>query len=403
MRKFLSAKDLAKLSKPGRYAVGHGCYLQISEWGTRAWIFRYIRQGRARHVGMGSATYVTLQEARERAFEYRRMLAAGVDPLEQKRGKQVEQKREAARAKTFKTVALDYIAAHEAGWRGNSSRRQWLGSLEAHVFPKIGDLPIADVDVTAVLSVLDPLAQTIPETASRVRNRIAAILDWAHSRDLRPNDNPARRPNLLPKRKKAATVQHFPAMAYTALPAFMSELCERKEMIARALELAILTAARPGEILGAKWAEFDLSAAMWMVPGERMKSGRPHRVPLSGRAVELLADLPREGEYVFLGRRTGARPYPMALVTLLRRMGYGVSAHGFRSCFKTWASEQTAYARELIEAALAHVIGDAAEQAYSRGDMLARRRQLMQAWSEFCSGPHVEADVVVRIRKEVLA
>ena len=390
MRKFPSAKELAKLTDPGRYAVGHGAYLQISEWGTRAWVFRYIRQGRARHVGMGSAIYVTLAEAREKAFGYRRLLAAGGDPLDQKRG--IEREQLKADAKSFKQCALDYIAAHEDGWRGDSSRRQWIESLTRHVFPKIGNLPVAAVDVAAVLSVLDPIAREIPVTASRVRNRIALSLDWAHSRDLRPNDNPAKRPNLLPKRKPQ--VSHFAAMAYTALPAFMAELRARPDMTARALELAILTAARPGEVLGMKWSEIDLGAGLWTVPGERMKSGRPHRVPLSGRAVELLASLPREGELVFLGRRTGRRPHAMALVLLLQRMGHSVTAHGFRASFKTWASERTNYPRELIEAALAHVIGDAAEQAYSRGDMLAKRRQLMEAWTDYCVEPRGAGDVV---------
>jgi integrase len=404
MRRLLSAKDVAKLSEPGRYAVGHGAYLQIAnnENRTRAWVFRYIRQGRARHLGMGSCDYVTLAEAREHAFEYRRLLAAGGDPLEQKRGAQREQIAAAARTKTFKTCALDYIAAHEAGWRGNSSRRQWINTLEQHVFPRIGDMAVADVDVTAVLSVLDPIARSIPETAGRIRNRIAAVLDWAHSRDLRGNDNPARRPNLLPKRKKAQSVQHFAAMAFPAVPAFVAELQQQPSLTARALELLILTAARPNEILGMTWSEVDLAAGQWSVPGARMKSGRPHRVPLCARAVELLAALPREGDFVFMGRRSGARPYVMALVGLLRRMGHSVTAHGFRASFKTWASERTNYPRELIEAALAHVIGDAAEQAYSRGDLFARRRQLMESWAKYCSDPHVEADVLP-LRVEVRA
>jgi integrase len=394
MKHHLSEGAVRKLTKPGRYAVGHGAYLQISEWGTKAWVFRYIRNGKARHVGMGSAKYVKLAEAREQAFEYRRLLARGGDPLEQKRGTKREQRLAEARAKSFRDCALEFIAAHEDGWRGNSSRRQWIDSLTRHVFPKLGDIPVADIDVASVLSVLDPIAREIPETAARIRNRIAAVLDWAAARDLRPHENPARRQNLLPKRKKVMAVRHFPAMPYPVLPAFMVELRQRPDMTARALELAILTASRPGECLGMRWGEVDLGAALWTVPGERMKSGRPHRVPLSHRAVELLATLPREGEFVFLGRRTGAKPHPMVLVTLLRRMGHTVTAHGFRASFKTWASERTNYPRELIEAALAHVIGDAAEQAYSRGDMLARRRQLMEAWSEFCSRPAAEAEIV---------
>src|SRR5262245_32710381 len=254
---------------------------------------------------MGSCDYVTLSEARERAIEYRRMLARGEDPLDTKRGIKLERQRAEARSKTFRACALDYIAAHEDTWRGDGSRQQWTASLEQHAFPKIGNISIADITVTDVLAVLDPIARKIPETAGRVRHRIAKILDWAHARDLRPNDNPARRPNLLPKRKK--TREHFAAMPYVAVPAFMHELRQRPSMVARALELLILTAARPGELLGMCWSEIDLASAMWTIGSERMKGGRAHRVPLSSRAVELLTDLPRESDYVFLGRSAGVR------------------------------------------------------------------------------------------------
>jgi len=397
MKRLMSARAVAALTEPGRYAVGHGAYLQISQWKTRSWIFRYVRNGKARHVGMGSTEYVTLSEARERAIEYRRMLARGEDPLDTKRGVKLEQQRAEARSKTFRDCALEYIAAHEQTWRGDGSRQQWTASLEQHAFPKIGNISIADITVTDVVAVLDPIARKIPETAGRVRHRIAKILDWAHARDLRPNDNPARRPNLLPKRKK--TREHFAAMPYVAVPAFMHELRQRPSMVARALELLILTAARPGELLGMRWSEIDLASATWTIPGERMKSGRPHRVPLSGRAVELLADLPREGAFTFLGRSAGVRSNPHGLRKLLRRMGHSVTAHGFRASFKTWAGERTNYAREVVEAALAHVIGDAAEQAYARGDMLARRRQLMETWAEYCSKPDTANGIVVPLRQ----
>jgi integrase len=399
MKRLPSARAVAALTEPGRYAVGHGAYLQISLWNTKSWIFRYVRNGKARHVGMGSTEYVTLSEARERAIEYRRLLARGGDPLEEKRAGLRERKETEARAKTFKWCALEYIKQHEDGWRGDSSRRQWVSSLELHVFPKIGNLPVGDIDAAAVLSVLDPIRDRL-ETARRVRNRIGLILDWAISRDLR-SDNPAKRPNLLPKRKPKVT--HFAAMPYTATPAFMVGLRQREEMTARALEFLILTAARPNEVLGARWSEINLAEATWTVPAERMKSNREHRVPLSGRAVELLANLPREADFVFLGRRTGAKPYAMAMTDLLGRMGHAVTAHGFRSTFRTWAGERTNYAREVVEAALAHVIGDAAEQAYARGDMLARRRQLMESWAEYVSRPDVANGVVVPLRQGVPA
>jgi len=394
MRKLPSVKELTRLTKRGRYAVGHGAYLQVSEWGTRAWVFRYIRQGRARHVGMGSATYVTLAEARERAFEYRRLLAAGGDPWTQKRNSAHERRVNSARSKSFREVTDQYIAAHEVGWRGDASRKQWLQSMGKHVYPVIGDVPIAAVGVAEVLAVLDPM-RDISVTQGRVRHRIALVLDWAAARDLRPHDNPARR-KLLPARKKA--VQHFTALDYRALPAFMEELRQEPELSARALELMILCASRPSEALGAKWAEFDLDEAVWVVAGERMKSGRPHRVPLSGRAVSLLGELHRDGEFVFPGRSGPLTRW--ATKFLLERMGHSevASAHGFRASFKTWASEQTSFPRELIEVCLAHSVGDAAEQAYARGDMLARRRQLMEHWAEYCSKPNTAIGVVTPLR-----
>ena len=259
---------------------------------------------------------------------------------------------------------------------------------------------MADVVVTDIVTVLDPI-RTIPETAGRIKRRLAAVLDWAHSRDLRGNDNPASRPNLLPKRKRLKT--HFAALPYPAVPQFMADLCKRPETNARALELLILTAARPNEVLGARWGEIDLASAMWAIPAERMKSGRPHRIPLSGRAVELLAALPRESGFVFIGHRSGSNPNPHALRMLLRRMGHnGVTVHGFRSAFRTWGSERTAFPRELLEVALAHAVGDETEQAYMRADMLARRRQLMETWAEFCSKPDTANGVVVPLRTGAL-
>jgi len=399
MKRLLSARGVAALTEPGRYAVGHGAYLQISTpWRTKSWIFRYVRNGKARHVGMGSCDYVTLSEARERAIEYRRMLARGEDPFEAKRAGVRAASAAAERAKTFKWCALEYIKQHEKEWRGDASRRQWIGSLEQHAFPRIGDKPVGDIDAAAVLSVLDPLRDRLV-TARRVKNRLALILDWAAERDLRERDNPAKR-KLLPKQKKHQVV-NLPGLPYTALPSVMPELRQRPEMSAKALEFEILTAARPGEVLGARWGEINLAEVAWVVPGERMKSGRPHRVPLSGRAIELLANLPREGEYVFPGHRTGGRMYTNALTLLLRRMGHpGISAHATsRASFKTWGYERTNFPRELIEAALAHIVGDEAENSYLRGDALARRRQLMESWSEYCGRPDTASGVVVPLRQ----
>jgi integrase len=281
MKRYPGIKELAKLRKRGRVAVGHGAFLQISEFGTRSWVFRYVVNGKAHHVGLGSCTYVTLAEARQRAFEYRRLLAAGGDPLEQKRAAKRERLLASVPARTFQQVALEYIAQHEREWRSDHSRRQWRASLTRYAFPKIGSMAIADVDVAAVLSVLDPISARVPETASRVKHRMALILDWAAARELRPHDNPARRPRLLPKHKNR--VRHFEALPYADIGAFMVELREQEELSARALEFLILTASRTGELLGARWEE--INGDTWTIPDERTKSGRAHRVPLSDRAV----------------------------------------------------------------------------------------------------------------------
>jgi integrase len=401
-RRYPSAKEVAKLNKRGRYAVGENVYLQISEWGTKAWVFRYRVNGKARHMGLGPYDLLSLAEAREKGHAARRLLKIdGVDPLTAKRERATADKLASSRAKTFKQCTLDCIAAHEDTWRGKASRTQWLREFERHVFPKVGDTPIGVIDVTAVLSVLDPIAREIPTVSRRVKTNMARVLDWAAARELRTHDNPAKRSNLLPKRRRK--VEHFAALPYTALPSFMVELHQRSELSARALELAILTAARPNEVIGARWSEINMAEAIWTVDGDRMKSGRPHRVPLSGRTVELLASLPREGEYLFVGRFPGSKMDTSAMGTLLKRMGHNVTAHGMRSAFKTWASERTNFAREIIEAALAHIIGDAAEQSYMRGDALARRRQLMESWSEYVSKPDTANGIVVPLRKEVPA
>jgi len=352
MKRFPTIKELEKRTKRGRVAVGHGAYLQVSEFGTRSWVFRYVRDGKARHAGMGSAKYVSLAEARQRAYEYRRLLAAGGDPLEQKRAFKRERFLATHNAKTFKQVAIEYIAQHEGGWRGDHSRKQWLASLEKHTFPKIGDMAIADIDVAAVLSVLDPIWREVPETASRVKHRIALILDWAAARELRPHDNPARRPKLLPKRKGGK--KHFAALPYANIGAFMADLRARQELSARTLEFLILTATRTGEVLGVRWNE--INGDVWTIPGERTKNSKAHRVPLSRQAANLLATLPRTSEHVFAGARSGERMGQRTLQKLMRRMGRAETVHGFRSAFRDWAAETTAYHNHVVEQALANAI-----------------------------------------------
>jgi integrase len=388
--KKLTAIEIAKIKKPGRYSVGDGAYLQITGENGRSWIFRYERDGRARHIGLGSCRYVTLAEAREKAHAMRRSLILdGVDPLEAKRRAERERLLASATAKTFREVAFDYIAAHEDSWRGDSSRRQWTSSLEKYVFPRIGAMLVATVDVAAVLSVLDPIAKSIPETAARIKNRISLILDWAAARDLRSHDNPAKRSNLLPKRKKRP--QHFAALPYQDIGAFMQDLRQRPELGARAVELLILTACRPGEVLGAHWDEIE--GDTWTIAAERTKALRPHRVPLSRPAVKLLAALPRTGPTIF------GQPSPQLLARVLERMNVEATPHGFRSCFRDWAAETTAYPNFVVEQALAHSIGSV-EAAYRRGDLFEKRRRLMEDWATYCNQPHAKTADVVPMRRE---
>jgi integrase len=388
MKRYPGIKELAKLTKRGRVAVGHGAFLQISEFGTRSWVFRYVVNGKAHHVGLGSCTYVTLAEARQKAFEYRRLLAAGGDPLEQRRAAKRGRLLASMPAKTFQQVALEYIAQHEREWRSDHSRRQWRSSLTRYAFPKIGSMAIADIGVAEVLLVLDPIAARVPETASRVKHRMALILDWAASRDLRPHENPARRPRLLPKHKNR--VKHFTALPYAGIGTFMAKLRAQEGVSPRGLEFLILTATRTSELLGARWEEVDGDS--WTIPGERTKNGKAHRVPLSDRAVELLRSLPHIGEHIFPGR-AGEGMGETTLRKVLQRMGINVTPHGFRSTFRDWAAETTAYPNHVVEQALAHAIGNGVEAAYRRGDLFEKRRQLMQDWSNYCDRQNASAGV----------
>ena len=397
MRKYPSAKDLAKLTKRGRYAVGNNVYLQISEWGTRSWLLRYRTDGRATHMGLGPYDLLTLAEARERGHQARRQLRLdGVDPLKEKRAAKRQRALDLVHAKTFKECALAYITAHEAGWRGDHSRRQWSASLERYVYPKIGNLPVADVDLACVLSVVEPIWTLVPETARRVRNRVELILDWATARGLSSGDNPARwrglLESLLSEQRRAQAVNHLAAVPYQQIGAFMEKLRGQEGIAARALEFLILTASRSSEALGAKWSEID--GATWTVPASRMKAHREHRVPLSRRAVELLASLPHDSDFIFPAVRAGGAPHHRTLIRELQRLGVKATVHGFRSSFRTWAGERTSFANHVIEISLAHTVGSAVERAYSRGDLLDQRSKLMEAWAEFCDREAGDGEVV---------
>jgi integrase len=386
------------------YPDGGGLYLRVGRGGAKSWCLRYMLEGNAREMGLGGFSKVTLGDARKKASALRVLLVDKVDPLDRRHAESSAKKIEAARAMTFDDCAQAYLKAHEASWRNAKHRQQWKNTLATYVFPIFGSVSVSDVDVAMVMKVVEPLWATKPETAGRVRGRIEAVLDWAKARGFRDGENPARwrghLSNLLPARSKVRAVKHHAALPYTEAGAFMMDLRSREGGAAAALEFLILTASRTNEVIGARWSEIDVGARMWSVPAARMKGGREHRVPLTSTAVAVLERMRVQGgDFVFPGAKAGQGLSNMALLKVLERMGRGeLTAHGFRATFKTWASERTNFPRELVEAALAHVLGDKVEVAYQRGDLFDKRRRLMDAWTEFCAKP-APAGTVVNLRQ----
>ena len=398
----MSSIEVARLRKPGRYAVGHGAYLQVTGDHGRSWVFRYEKDGRGRYIGLGSCSLVGLAEAREQALELRRQVRAGIDPLEARAAARRQAALAAANAVSFKECAKRYIAAHEAGWSNAVHRRQWPQSLEAYVYPVLGALSVAAIDTALVLKAIEPIWTAKPETANRTRGRIEAVLDWAKARGYRDGENPARwrghLDHLLPARSKVRRVVPHAALAYADIPTFMAELRKQPRSVARALEFTVLTAARIGEVVGAEWGE--IAGDVWTVPAERMKSRKAHRVPLTRLGLDLLAALPRTGARIFSSQRRH-RPLSSDIVLkLLADMGHaGITVHGFRSSFRDWAAECTNYPNHVVEMALGHAIGNAVEASYRRGDLFEKRRQLMTAWADYCAKPLPTGATVTPIRR----
>jgi integrase len=325
----------------------------------------------------------------------------GIDPIEARSAERSDRKLEAARAMTFDACAAAYIDAHKSAWHNAEHRDQWRNTLNSYASPIFGSQPVQAVDVGLVMKAVEPVWNTKPETASRLRGRIEAVLDWATVRGYRKGENPARwrghLDKLLPARGKVRKVEHHPALPYLQLPVFISDLRAQEGVAAQALEFLILTAARTGEVIGARWDEVDLSDRVWVVPAARMKARREHRVPLAAEAVSILEHLQqaRESDFVFPGGKKAQPLSNMAMLALLRRMGRGdLTAHGFRSSFRDWAAERTSFPREVAEMALAHSVGDKVEAAYRRGDLFAKRRQLTEAWARFCRATQAPAKVV---------
>jgi integrase len=400
----LNALAVSRLATPGLHYVGGvpGLALQVSPSGARSWVLRVVIGSRRRDMGLGaySQSGMTLARAREAALAAREKIKAGIDPIEQGRAARSALKAAQASAVSFEQAARAYIDAHESSWRNAKHAQQWRNTLETYAYPLIGSLLARDVDKEHVLSVLSPIWASKTETASRVRSRIESVLSFAMQANYRPEGlNPARwRGNLdklLANPGKIAKSEHHAALPVADIGEFLQRLRTVDGGGARALEFLILTAARSGEVRGATWREINLDAAVWKVPGERMKGGREHRVPLSPAAVKLLRGLPRIAgtELVFPGARSGPLS-DMTLNAVLRRLKVPAVPHGFRSTFRDWVSEHTNYPNEVAEMALAHAIGDKVEAAYRRGDMFDRRRQMMNAWAAFCAKPQSNAAVI---------
>ena len=384
----LTALKVSRAKLPGMYADGGGLYLQITEGGA-SWVYRYMLNGRAREMGLGPLALFGLQEARAKAQDARRLRHEGVDPIEHRRTARAQQQLDAAKAVTFQQCAERYIASHRAGWRHAKHVEQWESSLQRLAFPVIGALPVQAINTALVMNVIEAIWDEKPETASRVRGRIESILDWAKARGYRTGENPARwkghLKNLLPPRSKVRMVEHYAAMPYDQLPALMVELRVQDGIDARALEFTILTAARVSEAVGARWSE--ISGDVWTIPAERRKGGKPHRVPLSRRAMDLLKALPRNGDLIFPGPKLGRALNINAPRKLLIDMGHSVTVHGFRSSFRDWVAERTSYPNHVAEAALAHAVADKVEKAYRRTDLFEKRRRLMADWAAWCLRP----------------
>lgn len=399
----LSARGVTAAKKPGRHADGGNLYLVVDTSGAKRWTLLYRDRrngGKLREMGLGSLNAVSLAEARQKAADARKLIDGGKDPIE---AKKFARAAERGAATTFGDFADAFVDGLAPGFRNAKHVAQWRSTLTNDA-ASLRDKSVADIGTDDVLAVLKPVWTAKPETASRLRGRIERVLDAAIAQGLRDGANPARwkghLKSILPTPEKLKARGHHSAMPVADVPAFVHDLRRRDAAAARALEFAILTAARTGEVMGATWAEIDLNAAVWTVPAERMKAAREHRVPLSGRALAILAEMKGDRQepkgFVFAGQRRDQPLSSMAFLMLLRRMNVKTTAHGFRSSFRDWAGDHTSFPREIAEAALAHAISDKTEAAYRRGTALEKRRELMEMWARYCEGSQSAKVVLLR-------
>jgi integrase len=414
MKGQLSVKKIERLTDSGRYGDGRGLYLDVKSATNRSWLFRFERGGRERFVGLGALHAFGIDDARERARKCRQLLADGIDPAEARKFEQEARALAAAKSKTFAECAQAVYDNNSARWRNAKHRAQFLSSLKTYAYPVIGKTAVGDIDVGLILKVLEASMEgstfwrARPETASRVRGRIETVLSWATVRGYRTGDNPARWKGFLAEALsgRVTKVKRHAALPYAELPTFMEALRQRPGTSARALEFLILCTARTGAVIGATRDEVDFKAKVWTVPpsrvGAKIDGAAPRRVPLSSRAVEILEQLPREdgNPFLFIGPRKGRGLSNMAMAKQLERMGRDdITCHGFRSSFKDWCSETTNHPNHVSEAALWHVVADAVEAAYRRGDAIEKRRRLMADWARYCASSPTRQGEVVELRK----
>ncbi len=395
----LTARTVETKKTVGYYSDGGNLYLRVTASLSKTWAFYYKKEGKRVEMGLGSVSNITLEQAREKAATLRKQIATGIEPLIEKQRLESERKVAIAKSMTFKQCADAYIKAHQAGWKNKKHIQQWQNTLTQYAYPVFGELDVKAIDTGLITKCLEPIWLTKNETAGRVRGRIESVLDWATARKYREGDNPARwrghLDKLLAKPSKIQKTEHHKALPYGEINGFINSLRLQDGIAAKCLEFTILTAARTGESIGATWDELDLSAKTWTIPAVRMKAEREHKVPLNPQAIKILTDMAaiRTNDYVFPSNKKGLSN--MAMLTLLRRMDRAdITVHGFRSTFRDWAAESTAYSGEVVEMALAHAIKNQTEAAYRRGDLLEKRGRLMADWERYCNTTMASGDVV---------
>lgn len=387
----LSAKRVEKAQAPGMYADGDGLYLRVTESGTKNWVFRFRLHRKERRRGLGSFPTVTLADARVAAMESRQQLHKGEDPIAANKSAVRQRAQEAAKGRSFRDCAVKYIDGHKATWTNTKHINQWTNTLTTYAYPVIGDTPVQDIDVELVLQVLEPIWYEKTETATKVRQRIESILDWAQALGYRMGENPARwrgcMAKVLPSPNKVRQVKHFAAMSYTDLPCYYATLRDQDTPAALSLAFLILTATRSSEALGARWEEIDFEAGRWDIPAERMKARREHAIPLARETLDVLEKARQYSHnqvYVFPGLKIHKPISDTTVRNLLHSRHPELTLHGFRSTFRQWCAEKTGYPREVAEMALAHAIGNSTERAYQRSDLYEKRCKLMEDWACFC-------------------